>query len=525
MFCLLNSPVKLFKILPALLLSGCMVGPDYTPPTTKTEPQWLETGNERVKVEQGQYREWWKVFNDPALNSLIQKAYRDNLSLQVAGVRVLEARALLGEAIGGLYPQTQQIQGNVTYTRTSRKSFQGSFSKIFEYTQGQIGVGTSWEVDFWGRFRRGIESSDYSLRASLADYDNLLVTLQGDVARNYVAYRAVERRLEIARRNAEIQAESLNLAEIRFQGGTTSERDVEQARTQLSSTQAMIPSYESQLRQLSNALSVLLGMPPSKIKELSGNTAQIPVAPPYVAVGIPADLLKRRPDVREAELKAAAQSAQIGVAEADLYPALSLTGQFGFLAADVGKYSVGDIFNWSSRFGSIGPTLRWNFLNYGQITNNVRVQDARLQELIIQYQNTVLTAQREVEDNLIAFLKSGERAGSLTTSTEAAQRSLDLAVIQYRQGMTDFTTVLTAQQELLKQQDDLATTLGEIASNLVGVYRALGGGWQVREGQDILPPGIKLEMSERTNWGDLLTIPNIPAGTEPQPELLRPPQW
>jgi outer membrane protein TolC len=251
----------------------------------------------------------------------------------------------------------------------------------------------------------------------------------------------------------------------------------------------------------------------------------IPVAPPYVAVGIPADLLKRRPDVREAELKAAAQSAQIGVAEADLYPALSLTGQFGFLSADVGKYSVGDIFNWSSRFGSIGPTLRWNFLNYGQITNNVRVQDARLQELLIQYQNTVLTAQREVEDNLIAFLKSGERAVLLVTSTEAAQRSLNLAVIQYRQGITDFTTVLTAQQELLKQQDDLAVTLGDISANLVGVYRALGGGWQIREGQSLLPPGIKAEMSKRTDWGELLAIPEIPISTEPQPSVIRLPQW
>jgi len=517
--------VKLLKIIPFLLLPGCMVGPDYVPPTAKTERQWQEIEDGRVKAEPANYREWWKVFNDAALDSLIRKAYQDNLSLQVAGVRVLEARAQLGQAIGGLYPQTQQVQGNVTYTRNSTHSFQGSFSKIFEYSQAQLGLGASWEVDFWGRFRRSIESADYQLRASLADYDNTLVTLTADVARDYVAYRMTERRLEIARRNAELQEKSLELAEIRFKGGTTSERDVEQARTQLASTQATIPTYESQQQQLGNALSVLLGMPPAKLKELTSGTAAIPVAPPYVAVGIPADLLKRRPDVREAELKAAAQSAQIGVAESDLYPALSLTGQFGFLSADVGKYSIGDIFNWSSRFGSIGPTLRWNFLNYGQITNNVRVQDARLQEALIQYQSRVLNAQREVEDNLIAFLKSGDRAGLLVTSTEAAQRSLDLAVIQYRQGITDFTTVLTAQQQLLKQQDDLAVTLGEISANLVAVYRALGGGWQIREGQEILPPGVKAEMSRRTDWGGLLAIPDIPADTEPKPALIRPPQW
>jgi hypothetical protein len=194
-----------------------------------------------------------------------------------------------------------------------------------------------------------------------------------------------------------------------------------------------------------------------------------------VAVGIPADLIRRRPDIRAAEFRAAAQCDQIGVSKAQLFPAFSLTGTFGPQATDVGAATLADMFNWRNRAGSMGPTVQWNILNYGQITNNVRFQDARVQELLISYQNSVLKAQQEVEDNLVAFLKAQERARFLSDSTTAAMRSLELAVIQYREGITDFTTVLTAQQALLSEQDSLATTLGDISRNLVGVYRALGG--------------------------------------------------
>jgi len=241
-------------------------------------------------------------------------------------------------------------------------------------------------------------------------------------------------------------------------------------------------------------------------------TAQIPAPPAQVAVGIPAELLRRRPDVRHAEWQAAAQSASIGVTKAALYPALSLTGTFGLLSSDVGSFALGDVFLWKSRTANFGPALQWNIFNYGQITNQVRVQDARLQGLLISYQNTVLSAQREVEDNLVAFLRSQERAQSLGESTAAAQRSLDLATLQYRQGITDFTTVLTAQQALLSEQDSLANTLGDISNNLVGVYRALGGGWQVRESKDVVPDSVKEQMAKRTDWGGLLTCRPAIAG-------------
>jgi outer membrane protein TolC len=245
-----------------------------------------------------------------------------------------------------------------------------------------------------------------------------------------------------------------------------------------------------------------------------------------VALGIPADLLRRRPDIRRAEWRAAAQCAQIGVAKADLYPAFSLSGTFGFQGSDAGTFALANMFDWRSRTASIGPSFQWNLFNYGRITNQVRLQDARFQELIIAYQNTVLQAQQEVENALIAFLKAQQRAQKLAGAVAAAQQSVQLAILQYREGITDFTTVLTAEQSLLAQQDSLATTLGEISGNLVGVFRALGGGWQLREGQDFVPDSVKAAMAGRTNWGRLLTPVAV---TAPSPEAprhdIRLPQW
>ncbi|MDD5461635.1 MAG: efflux transporter outer membrane subunit [Methylococcales bacterium] len=514
-----------FCLSASLLLSGCMVGPDFVSPPADTADQWLEAGDKRLKTGSGNDRQWWKAFNDPILDQLINRAYQQNLSIRVAGVRVLEARAQLGIAIGNFYPQNQQLAGSLTKVHLSQRAPQAAFSRIFDYAQTQLGLTASWEIDFWGRFRRAIESADADFQATVADYNNALVSLTADVAHAYITIRTLEKRLGIARQNVDTQKENLNIAEIRYNGGTTSERDVEQARTVLANTQASIPSLETGLRQQQNALSVLLGMPPGKVSGLLAGTAQIPAPPAQVSVGIPAELLRRRPDVLRAELQAAAQSASIGVTKAALYPAFSLTGTFGLLSSDVGSFALGDIFMWKSRTANFGPALQWNILNYGQITNQVRVQDARLQGLLVSYQNTVLTAQREVEDNLVAFLRSQERARYLGDSTAAAQRSLNLAMLQYRQGITDFTTVLTAQQALLNEQDSLANTLGEISNNLVSVYRALGGGWQIREGKDVVPDAVKEQMAKRTDWGDLLKPAAQPSPDTKTPSGISWPRW
>ncbi|TRW91198.1 efflux transporter outer membrane subunit [Candidatus Methylobacter oryzae] len=525
----MRQDIKLRRFYPvwslALLLSGCMVGPDYVSPATETATQWLEAEDKRLKTTSSADQSWWKTFNDPVLNQLVERAYLDNLNIRVAGVRVLEARAQLGVAIGDFYPQNQQLIGSLNKVHLSERASQAAFSRIFDYAQTQLGFTAGWELDFWGKYRRAIESADAGFQAAVADYNNALVTLTADVAHAYVTIRTLEKRLSIAKQNVDTQQENLNIAKIRYNGGTTSERDVEQARTVLANTQASIPTLAIGLRQQQNALSVLLGMPPNRMNGLLSETAQIPSPPLRVAVGIPAELLRRRPDVRHAEWQAAAQSASIGVTKAALYPAISLTGTFGLLSSDVGSFSLGDVFLWKSRTANFGPALQWNIFNYGQITNQVRVQDARLQELLVNYQNTVLTAQREVEDNLVAFLRSQERAQALGESTAAAQRSLDLATLQYRQGITDFTTVLTAQQALLSEQDNLASTLGDIANNLVGVYRALGGGWQVREGNDVVPDAIKEQMEKRTDWGGLLRPSAQPSPDNETPTGVGWPRW
>ena len=512
-----------------LAVAGCMkIGPDFAPPTAAVSEQWMEDGDSRLDNTQTINETWWTVFDDPVLDGLIETAYRQNLPLLSAGARVLQARAQLAVAVGQFYPQTQQAFGSLDYNRRSaRAPFQtGGPSSLLEYWQNQIGLQAAWEIDVWGRLRRAIESADAALLASIATYDDVLVSLTADVANNYVQIRTLQARLQIARENVEIQRESLNIAQIRFRGGTTSQRDVEQARTVLASTEASIPQLEAALVQTKNALSVLLGMPPNPLEELLAGSNAIPVAPPQVAVGIPAELLRRRPDIRAAELQAAAQSAQIGVAKADLYPAFSLTGNFGFLASDWGMYDFADIFMAKSRAFTFGPSFQWNILNYGRIVNNVRAQDAAFQALVINYQNTVLTAQREVEDGLIGFLNAQKRTDLLELSAAAARRSVELAILQYREGITDFTTVLTAEQNVLQQEDALAVSRGEIPSSLIRTYRALGGGWEIRDGQELVPPQVREAMQRRTDWGGLLTPGSIERVSEQAPDQVLPaPSW
>ncbi len=515
----------------ALLAVGCAkVGPDFEKPEGSLERAWMDRSDRRISTKSGEFRNWWRVFHDPTLNRLIRTAYEQNLPLRVAGLRILEARAQLGIAIGEFYPQKQHLEGFVDKFHLPLRGLSERLPSDDGFVNtlwvDRIGLTASWELDLWGKFRRAIESADAQLLAAVADYDATLVTLTADTANFYIRIRTLEKKLDIARNNVEAQLGNLKIAEAKFRGGTSSQRDVEQAKTVLGGTQASIPSLESQLRQTKNALCLLLGMPPNELDKPLGSgarTAQIPAPPVQAAVGIPLDLLRRRPDIRQAEFAAAAQSAQIGVAKANLYPAFSLSGSFGFVSSNAAGNSLSDIFQWGSHFYRFGPAVQWNLFNYGQITNQVRAQDALLQELLIQYQNSVLKAQQEVEDGLIAFLKTQDAAEYLAQSTAAAQRSLNLATIQYREGITDFTTVLTAEQTLLQQQDQFATTLGDIASSLVNVYRALGGGWQIREGLDFVPAPIKEAMAKRTHWGDLLEP--MPVPSELPNNQIRAPQW
>ncbi len=492
-----------------VLLSGCTkVGPDFVKPDAVLAEKWSEAGELQLEPTESDHADWWRSFDDPVLVRLVSEAYEQNLTLQIAGLRILEARAQLGIAIGNAWPQQQQATMDAIYSSPSDNTAGSAVNKsTWNYSTG-ISIG--WEIDFWGKFRRGIESADAALLASIADYDTVLVSLTADVANTYMVIRTFEERLAIARENARIQQRSLNIADVRFRNGATTELDVQQARTLLLNTQATIPALEAGLRQSENALSILLGKPPGYVRAVLGPAGQIPAPPARVAVGIPADLLRRRPDVRGAELQAAAQSALIGVAKADFYPSVALLGSLGLAATQSstttasGKSGIGEWFTADSLTFTGGPSVSWNIFNYGQIANNVRTQDARLQQLLVNYRNVVLQAAQEVENATVGFVRSQQQARFLNESVTAAKRSADLAQIQYRDGAADYTRVLNSEQALTVQQDQAAIARGEIARNLVGMYRALGGGWQIRAGRDFVPEGTRKQMAERTDWGNIL---------------------
>ncbi len=519
--------------LPGLLvaLTACTtLGPDHTTPEAALETQWLATDDPAFQAGKEVNSDWWTQFNDPVLDRLVQMAYEQNLSLQIAGLRIMEARAQLGIAIGSQYPQIQEAAGAVTRENVSENVPNFNPAADTSYWTANAGLNASWELDFWGRYRRGVESASASLGSQIAAYDNALVSLTGEVASVYIQIRTLGEQLAVARSNVETQQKGYRLADVRFRAGATSALDPAQALTLLRNTQAQIPSLESQVRQSRNALSILLGMPPRDLDALLGE-GDIPQAPEHVALGVPAELLRRRPDIRQAELQVATQNAQIGIAQSQLYPSFSLTGSIGFTTSDTNRSDMSDIFSTDSFGYSFGPGFTWPILNYGRLKNNVRVQDARLEEQIVNYQNTVLEAAREVEDGLAGFQGARASTAFLADSVDSAQRSVDLSLIQYREGATDYQRVLDSQQSLLVQQDQYTSARGSIVQNLVAVYRALGGGWQIRAGRDFVPGERQQRMRERTDWGNLMPadtlpdeLPEPPPSGKAQP-LFNRPDW
>lgn len=517
-----------------LPIAGCAVGPNFVSPEVQITAKYRDANNRSVKSTYEDYRDWWKGFHDPVLNQLIHVAYNQNLTLLSAGTRVLQARALLGIAIGVSYPQVQQGTGSLINNRSSAATpLAGPNATPAFFWTDSVGVQAAWELDFWGKFRRGVESADGVYLASIASYDGVLVSLLGDVTATYIGIRTTERLIAIARANIVKQQQSLSIAKAKYQGGGTSERDVLQAQNVLGATQAAIPQLTIQLQQLQNALCVLLGIPPQSLGALfSRSSGRIPLPPSTVAVGIPADLLRRRPEVRAAELAALAQSAQIGVAEAELFPAISISGTFGGSASTANGHNLGQVFTSKGMTYAGGPAFQWNILNYGQITNNVRLQDAKLQQLLVDYQNTVLTAQQQVDNGLSTFLQSRYQVGFLRLSAQAANGAFKIALEQYDQGATDFTTVLVAEQNLFQAEGNLAVAMANVSLGLTAVYRALGGGWQIREDSYFVDAQTNEQMRARTNWGTLLpsaSEPQPPAPGLPGPEdmgpMIRPPQW
>jgi len=488
-----------------LSLGGCAVGPDFVRPEAPIAKNWLETGDPRLATRGVFDGPWWKAFNDPVLDRLVDLAYKQNLSLQIAGLRIMEARAQLGVATGQRYPQVQVASGSVTAVGLSENAATVAFPAR-NYVEYQFGFDAVWELDFWGKYRRGVEAQAASLLASVADYDSALVSLTAEVARIYVVIRTFEVLIEQAQENASVQENALAIATSRFRNGATSELDPTQAKTLLESTLASIPRLQIGLQQARNALSTVLGQPAGEVDTLLAGAKVIPTPPAEVAVGVPADMLRRRPDIRAAELSAAAQCARIGIAKAELYPSFTLFGTIG-LESTSGGPSTHNLFSASSLFYAVGPRVHIPLFNYGRLTNSVRVQDARFQQLLVGYRETVLRAAQEVEDALAGFLNSQQAMGFEQSAVAAAQRSVKIAVIEYREGAADYQRVLEAQRSLLQQQNSLAQTSSSVVTNLIALYKALGGGWELRQGQPFMPEQMQHEMEERTDWGDLLSQP------------------
>lgn len=478
-----------------------MVGPNYKEPVLKVAAYWPHK-NTSVKEKPFLETQWWEVFRDPSLTAIIQQGYQNNLNLQSTGVKVLQARAQLAQSVGMLYPQQQVIDGNYTYTRIGGSSLQNVLPQSF--LTALMGFSANWELDFWGKYRRAIESNDALFLASIAAYDYALVTLTADVASTYVKIRTTEAQIKITNNNIIVQRMGLRIAKSRFKAGQTSLVDVEQAQSELSETQANIPGLLNTLQKQKDALAVLLGTVPNGADQLLRQNHGIPKAPNSIAVGIPIDTLLRRPDIFQAREEAIAQSAAIGAAKANLYPAFSLAGTFSFTSNNIGNNAITNLFQWQNRMITAGPGFNWPIFNYGQITNAVRVQDAAFQQALLHYMNLVLKAQQEVQDNITGYIEAKNATAYLIQANNAATKTLRLTIIRYKEGETDFNPVLDAEQQLLRIQTSLVNAQGDIPQALIALYRALGGGWQIRGINDIVPLRMKEQMAARTNWGSLL---------------------
>jgi NodT family efflux transporter outer membrane factor (OMF) lipoprotein len=497
-----------------LALAGCAVGPKFVKPPAALNQDFSAKDKTGITTQAPPDTAWWRAFNDSTLDRLVELAYRQNLPLQIAGVRIMEARAQLAFAVGRQYPQVQAVFGSATAVGLS-KNLPGNSIIDRYFWDYQLGFDAAWEVDFWKKYGKDVQAQTATYFATVADYDNALVSLTAEVARTYAVVRTFEVLIQQARDNVTVQEDGLRIAQSRFRNGATSELDVSQATALLEDTRTTIPQLEIGLQQAQNALCTLIGQPTGTVESLLHGSAGIPVAPANVAVSVPAELLRRRPDVRSVELLAVAQCDRIGVARADLYPSFTLFGNIGYettagATTPLGKPISAGLFDPASLFYSFGPRLLWPLFNYGRIQNNVRLQDARLQELLIDYQNTALRAEQEVEDGLAGYLKSQEATVSAQNATTAAQRSVDLAFIQYREGEVDFQRVLDAQRSLLQEENILARSRSDIATNLIALYKALGGGWELRKGQPVVPESTEVEMKGRTNWGDLFSKPPAP---------------
>jgi NodT family efflux transporter outer membrane factor (OMF) lipoprotein len=460
--------------------SGCAVGPDYQRPETKVPSTWdgqnvvTPAHPSKTTLDPVALVEWWTAFNDPTLTSLVDMAVKANLDVRLAEARIRQARAAQGVAGAPLWPQ---LNSSVLYQRSQGSSEVGSGGGVATIgglrNLWQAGLDSSWEIDIFGGKRRGLEAAGADLQAAVEDRRDVLVTLVGDVGNNYINLRGFQQQIEIARRNLKAQKHNADIIQKRHDAGFVGGLDVANAKAQVATTEATIPVFESSAQAAIYSLGVLLGREPAALMQDLAKAAPIPPTPLEIPVGLPSELLRRRPDIRRAEAQLHAATARIGVATADLFPKFNLAGTFGLSASEIGRLD-----KWTSNFWSWGPTITWPIFAGGRIYYNIKVQDALTEQALLTYEKTVLTALRDVETALVAYAKQQETRKSLSEAVVNNRKAVDLATQLYLAGKSDFLNVLIAQRSLFTTEDALAQSTRTVDTNLIALYKALGGGWE-----------------------------------------------
>ncbi|MBU3590025.1 efflux transporter outer membrane subunit [Polynucleobacter sp. 80A-SIGWE] len=505
-----NSIASLAAILSTCMLAGCiMVGPDYARPPVKAVDQYKSSTQTEFTESLGENSnkildpvEWWQSFNDPTLNALLKQATAQNLTLQQTALRIYQLQAQLGVSDAALLPSANL---SAAYANNRNSAIQEAINDSNNLVSRNALIQMSWELDFWGKSRRGIQSSLSSYLSGVAAYYSADVSLTADVANTYINIRNYEELIAVAKTNLALQKESLRIAGARFKYGATSMLDLSQAQSQYEQTKAQIPGLIANLRKNQHAMSILLGEPPDYYEKTYGNTNGTLKPPTALGVGMPRDLLRRRPDVLQAEFDAASKSALIGVSKAQLFPTFTLGGTFGYSNSNYGNLTSANLFSWGNSSSGVTAGLYLPLFYRGAIVDQVRVQDAIFQQSLLAYQNQVLNAQKEVEDSLITISTTKSSKEDLGRGVIAAQSAADLALERYKTGQSDYTTVITAQQSLLNVQNAFVQTSSNELIGYVGAFKALGGGWTADMNPPKLPDQMISDMTDRTDWGSVLT--------------------